>query len=541
MSENSSVKVILFSNVVDSSRRIFNDEHSKDILIERDNQRFKDGIKKSGGQLIKNTGDGILATFPTTNQALGFIQKLLISSSKQGDQPLQHKFGLHIGEVNEKNEEIVGQAIHIAAQLQTISPIKGVAFTQETHRNIDPRFRKLAIPLGNIRLKGLPEELSCYGIEEQAFLGRESVSPPIAQPIDNQMRLSTHHDGGLIKRFLETNKELIVKQPSRAASAFGDWIGEKSHLLPGSRDILTRPEWGNILSPEKSNSVSRTIGLTQLTEWITSTFAPTIASPWLQAIHGTKDTNTFYGQQQPDAGEPKNTSPASANAIPGIPQQATKPTWLWIGAGILTAVLAAFLMKMKSGQPPSSPPGGKGVEQGIQRNVDINQPLSGETEPIDVNRSAELPKAVNDIINYSPEGNEGQQDIGQPNSEASQGSTIEFPQNSNLWEHIREELLNGSINTNDLSLSSANGYLNHWVQEFKIRNNALSIRLRTRQAVTADICEPLLINYQRAYRQSKTAVPWVVLESSKSKEDDIIGGFLPVCQLSPQGRLETIR
>jgi hypothetical protein len=196
---------------------------------------------------------------------------------------------------------------------------------------------------------------------------------------------------------------------------------------------------------------------------------------------------------------------------------------------------------MKSGQPPSSPPGGKGVEQGIQRDVDIDQPLSGETEPVDGNRSAELPQAINDIIGYNPEGNEVKQDIGQPSSEPSQGSTTEFPQNPNLWERIREELLNGSINPGDLNLSSAQGYLDHWVQEFKIRDSALAIRLRTRQAVTAEICEPLLINYQRAYRQSKTAVPWVVLESSKSKDEDIIGGFLPVCQLSPQGRLETVR
>lgn len=520
---------------------MFNDELSTIILIERDIQRFEEGIKKSGGELIKNTGDGILATFPTSSQALGFIQEFLISRSQQEDQPLQHRFGLHIGEIYEKNEDIIGQGVHLAARLQTISPINGVAFTQGTHTNIDPKFRKLAVPLGNIRLKGLPEELSCYGIEEQAFLGRESVSATITQASDNQTRLSTNHDGGLIKNFLETNKELIIKQPSRAAAAFGDWIGEKSHLLPGSRDILTRPEWAKILAPEKSNSVDQTISLTQLTEWITSTFAPTTASPWLEAIHGTKDTKTFYGQQQSDAGEPKNTSPASANAISSNPQQAPKPSWLWIGAGILTAVLAAFLVKMKSGQPPSSPPGGKGVEQGIQRDVDIDQPLSGETEPVDGNRSAELPQAVSDIIGYSPEGNEGQQDIGQPSSEPSQGSTTEFPQNPNLWERIREELLNGSINPGDLNLSSAQGYLDHWVQEFKIRESALAIRLRTRQAVTAEICEPLLINYQRAYRQSKTAVPWVVLESSKSKDEDIIGGFLPVCQLSPQGRLETVR
>ena len=541
MSENRSIKVILFSDVVDSTGRMFNDEHSTIILIERDIQSFEDGIKKSGGELIKNTGDGILATFPTSSQALGFIQEFLISLSNQEDQPLQHRFGLHIGEIYEKNEDIIGQGVHLAARLQTISPINGVAFTQGMHTNIDPKFRKLAIPLGNICLKGLPEELSCYGIEEKAFLGREPVSPTITQPNEYAKGISTDHDGGLIKNFLETNKELIIKQPSRAAAAFGDWIGEKSHLLPGSRDILTRPEWGKILSPDKSNSVGQTISLTQLTEWITSTFAPITANPWLEAIHDTKDLKPFYGQQQLDAGEQKNIPSGSTHETSRNPQLATKPTWLWICAGILTAILAAFLVKMKSEQPPSSPPAGKGVEQGIQRDVDVDKPISGETDPVDGNRSAELPQVVNDIIGYSPEAKSDQQDIGQSDSKQSQNPTNEFSQNSNRWERIGEELLNGSINTGDLNLSSAQGYLDHWVQEFKIKDNALTIRLRTRQAITAEICEPLLISYQRAYRRSKTALPWVVLESSKSKEEGVIGGFLPVCQLSPKGRLETVR
>ena len=48
MSENRSIKVILFSDVVDSTGRMFNYEHSTIILIERDIQSFEEGIKKSG-------------------------------------------------------------------------------------------------------------------------------------------------------------------------------------------------------------------------------------------------------------------------------------------------------------------------------------------------------------------------------------------------------------------------------------------------------------------------------------------------------------
>ena len=556
MDQNKSAKAILCSCIASTPGSRQFSGYRTNLHFKSQTQDLEEDIKNIGGELIKNTNNEIIAIFDAPNQAFTLIQKFLVGRSKQEGQQPQYQFGLHIGEVTVKNGDIVGNEAQLAARLRTISPMNGVAFTKGGNTNIDPKFRKFAIPIGNDQIKGLPEGLDCYGIEEAVFLGQQQVSQTFELLNDRLINTPNENDADLIKNFLQTNKELIIKQPSRAAAAFGDWIGENIHLLPGSRDILTRPEWVKILAPEKSSSVGQTISLTQLTEWITLTFAPTTASPWMEAIHGTKDIKTFYGQQQSDASEQKNTSPASANANANNPQHAPKRTWLWIGTGILTAVLAAFLVKMKSGQPPSSPPGGKGVEQGIQRKVDIDQPISGETEPVDGNRSAELPQAindiignrsaelpqaVNDIISYSPEDNSERQEIGQLNSKQSQDATTEFSLNSNPWARIREELLNGSINTGDLNLSSAQGYLDHWVQEFKIKGNALVIRLRTRQAITAEICEPLLISYQRAYRNSKTSIPWVILESNKSKDEDITGGFLPVCQLSPQGRLQTVR
>ena len=541
MNQNKSVKAILCSCIASSPGSRQTSEHRTNPHFTSQTQDLEKDIKNIGGEIIKITSNEIIAIFVAPNEAFTLIQKFLVGRSKQESQQPQYQFGLYIGEVTMKNGDIIGNEAQLAAKLRTISPINGVTFTKSRNTNIDPEFRKFAIRLGNDQIKGLLEGRDCYEIVESVFLGQKKISQGFERLNDRQINTANENDADLIKNFLQINNELIIKQPSRAAAAFGDWIGEKSHLLPGSRDILTRPEWAKLLSPNKSNSVGHTISLTQLTEWITSTFAPTTANPWLEAIHDTKDLKIFYGQQQSDASEQKNIPSGSTNETSSNPQLAAKPTWLWICAGILTAVLAAFLVKMNSEQPPSSPAGGKGVEQGIQRDVDVDKPLSGETDPVDGNRSADLPQVVNDIIGYSPEAKSDQQDIGQSDSKQSQNPTNEFSLNSNSWERIGEELLNGSINTGDLNLSSAQGYLDHWVQEFKIKDNALTIRLRTRQAITAEICEPLLISYQRAYRRSKTALPWVVLESNKSKEEGIIGGFLPVCQLSPQGRLETVR
>ncbi len=176
MTQTRGIKVILFSDVVDSSGRMFADEASTVSLIDRDLDVLRTHLEALGGELSKNTGDGILATFATTSQALDFLQNALRDLHKREPPSLQHRFGLHIGEIYIKDDDILGQGVHLAARLQTISPINGVAFTEGTYANLDPRYRHRATSLGSLKLKGLPEKIRCHAIAEAVFLD-EAIDP----------------------------------------------------------------------------------------------------------------------------------------------------------------------------------------------------------------------------------------------------------------------------------------------------------------------------------------------------------------------------
>lgn len=164
------VGVIVFSDVVDSTRRLFGDEAVAVQLIQRDLARFQQQLPAHGGRLVKFTGDGILATFHSTTEALSFLEEAVLALQDCPGGSLQHRFGLHLGEHYKAGDDILGQAVNLAARLQTISPANGVAFTQSTHANLDSRFRSRAIRLGAMELKGIDGRIPCFAIEEHALL-----------------------------------------------------------------------------------------------------------------------------------------------------------------------------------------------------------------------------------------------------------------------------------------------------------------------------------------------------------------------------------
>jgi class 3 adenylate cyclase len=170
MAEVRSIRVVVFSDVVDSTGRMFRDEAAAVRMIQSDLSGFEQQIRRHGGTLIKFTGDGILATFDTTSTALSFIEAAVLDLQDRASPGLQHRFGMHLGEIYLKDDDILGQGVHLTARLQTISPANGVAFTESTYANLDPRFRSRAVPLGALELKGIAGRIRCYAIEERGLL-----------------------------------------------------------------------------------------------------------------------------------------------------------------------------------------------------------------------------------------------------------------------------------------------------------------------------------------------------------------------------------
>jgi class 3 adenylate cyclase len=105
----------MFTDIVDSTRSAaeMGDQQWRRLLDSHD-RIAKQAVEKHRGNLIKTTGDGILATFDGPGRAVR-CALAFETAGKQIGLPL--RAGLHTGEIETRGRDVGGIAVHAAARV----------------------------------------------------------------------------------------------------------------------------------------------------------------------------------------------------------------------------------------------------------------------------------------------------------------------------------------------------------------------------------------------------------------------------------------
>ena len=91
-------------------------------------------VGSCGGQERQFLGDGFLLSFPSPEAAVrcavGIQSALADHNASDGQREVRVRIGIHVGEVSERDGQLYGQAVHVAARI-----------TAEAARRSDPGFR----------------------------------------------------------------------------------------------------------------------------------------------------------------------------------------------------------------------------------------------------------------------------------------------------------------------------------------------------------------------------------------------------------------
>jgi class 3 adenylate cyclase len=106
---------VLFTDIVGSTERAgrLGDRRWRELLDVHD-ELARQLVEEFGGQLVKTTGDGLLATFDGPGRGIRCAAALRDELRAIG---LQIRVGLHTGEVEQRDSDIGGIAVHIAARV----------------------------------------------------------------------------------------------------------------------------------------------------------------------------------------------------------------------------------------------------------------------------------------------------------------------------------------------------------------------------------------------------------------------------------------
>ncbi len=155
----------LFTDIEGSTRRWEADPGAMQEELARHFRILKEVVGSHAGAVEAETGDGILASFPTARQAVGASvegQRNLRTADWESE-PLQVRMGIHTGEAVRKTTGLHGTEVHRAARLTSTAHGGQIVISEATHALVrdDPPSEIGFSDLGTHRLKDLarPEHL----------------------------------------------------------------------------------------------------------------------------------------------------------------------------------------------------------------------------------------------------------------------------------------------------------------------------------------------------------------------------------------------
>ena len=158
---------IVISDAVGFSARMSADEESALNIIQRDLQLMADLCKKFQGQVLKSTGDGLLMSFISAVQAVACaleMQKTLAgrAANLPEEDVLNHRIGIHLGDVLFHQSDVFGNGVNIAARLAAEAESGGICISQTVYDVVKARLTLNATFVGPLKLKNIKEAVSAY-------------------------------------------------------------------------------------------------------------------------------------------------------------------------------------------------------------------------------------------------------------------------------------------------------------------------------------------------------------------------------------------
>jgi TolB-like protein/class 3 adenylate cyclase len=164
------LSAILAADVAGYSRLMHNDEeatHAKLAALLTD--AVDPAIAEHGGRIVKNTGDGFLAEFPSAVEAVRAamhfqtrVHGLTIGDVE--DRRIAFRVGINIGDVIAEPHDIFGDDVNIAARLEGIAEPGGICISSSAYDHVRGKVGAEFADMGEQSLKNIARPVRAYAV-----------------------------------------------------------------------------------------------------------------------------------------------------------------------------------------------------------------------------------------------------------------------------------------------------------------------------------------------------------------------------------------
>jgi len=153
---------IVFTDIVGFTNLSSKDEEGAYKLVVKQREILKPIVEKHEGGWLKEEGDGLLLSFPSSKEAVNC--SIQIQAAVKNIDELNLRIGIHQGDIIIEDKDVFGDDVNIASRIEPFAVAGGIAVSQKIQQDLssNPEFEFKFID--KPKLKGVQQEISVYCI-----------------------------------------------------------------------------------------------------------------------------------------------------------------------------------------------------------------------------------------------------------------------------------------------------------------------------------------------------------------------------------------
>jgi adenylate cyclase len=183
------IAAIFAADIAGYSRLVAEDEEETLRRLAAYRAVTDDFIAKAGGRIFNTAGDAVLAEFPSAVEAVRCaidIQESLRTRNMAYPPSRQMSFriGITIGDVVERDGDLLGDGVNIAARLEGLAEVGGICISRAVHEQVANKLSVQFADIGAQEVKNIPTPVHAYMVamrREDGSYATPRVKKPVAK------------------------------------------------------------------------------------------------------------------------------------------------------------------------------------------------------------------------------------------------------------------------------------------------------------------------------------------------------------------------
>src|SRR6201993_4277409 len=177
------IAAIFAADIAGYSRLVAEDEEETLRRLASYRQVTDDFIAKGGGRIFNTAGDAVLAEFPSAVEAVRCaidVQESLRTRNLAYPPSRQMSFriGITIGDVVERDGDLLGDGVNIAARLETLAQPGGLCVSRAVHEQVGNKLSVQSADIGEQQVKTMRTRVYAYILHLRAGDSRKPAAAP---------------------------------------------------------------------------------------------------------------------------------------------------------------------------------------------------------------------------------------------------------------------------------------------------------------------------------------------------------------------------